>query len=134
MFPDREILLFDGECAFCAASVQFILRNERTPSMQFAALKSEAGRKLCQSHGIDSDKIESLVLIKDDKALIRSNAVLIIASQLRGIWPAAIIFRLIPIAWRDWCYDFIARNRHKWFGQKTECFLPSEKTKNRFFS
>jgi predicted DCC family thiol-disulfide oxidoreductase YuxK len=134
MFPDKEILLFDGECSFCAASVQFILKHEREQSMQFAALKSEAGRKLCHSHGIDCEKIESLVLIKNDKALIRSDAVLAIARQLGGIWPAAIIFRLIPTAWRDRCYDFIARNRHRWFGQKTACFLPSEKTKNRFLS
>ncbi|MGB3019508.1 MAG: thiol-disulfide oxidoreductase, partial [Ignavibacteria bacterium] len=35
-------------------------------------------------------------------------------------------------ALRDIVYDYIAKNRYKWFGKKDACRIPDAETKSRF--
>ncbi len=60
---------------------------------------------------------KSLILIENGNCYLRSDAALHIAKYLRRPWSLLRIFILIPRPLRDAAYDFIARNRYRWFGK-----------------
>ena len=126
-----RIILFDGECNFCDASVQFIIKRDYG-TFHFASLQSEVGKQLVerfQLHGIDS-----VVLIENDRAYTKSTAALRITKQLRLLWRLCYVMIVLPKPIRDSIYDLIARNRYKWFAKKEVCMLPSEKDRKRFLA
>jgi len=105
----QPILLFDGECGFCNKTIQFFLKHEKTSKrMHFAPLQSEIGKALRSYFEID-EKIDSVILIKDHSAYIKSCAALRLTPYMKGIWQLGIVFVLIPPFLRNLVYDFIAR-------------------------
>ena len=130
--PPNSILLFDGECAFCASSVRFILGHERDQLLRFAPRKSPVGMELCARHGIDPESVKSMVLIRDREVLTHSEAVLAVAGYLKAPWSHASLFRMIPRWLRDGVYGFISRNRQKLSFGKSSCELPREEWRGRF--
>lgn len=127
-----NIILFDGVCNFCNSSVNKIIKHDKKNRFKFAALQSEIGKKLLQKHSIDSTKIDSIILIENDVAFIKSSAILKISKHLNGIYPLAYGFIIIPTFLRDAVYDFIARNRYKWWGKKDSCMIPTQEVKSKF--
>ena len=130
-FPDN-LVLFDGVCNLCTASVQFIIRHDRAPIFYFAALQSEIGREICQSQGLDPADVQTFVLISRGRMLVRSDAAIEVVSRLGGAWKFVAVFRLIPRVARDWIYSTIARNRYRWFGRTNACMIPTPDVKARF--
>lgn len=124
----KYLVLFDGYCNLCTGSVRFILKRERGAEFYFASLDSEAAREvLADRNGSDGkppsdDSIpgESLLLYRDGKVYDRSSAALRIAGKLRGLWPAAMVFLVVPKFLRDAVYKWVARNRYDWFGKREE--------------
>lgn len=125
------LILFDGVCNFCNSSVQFIIKRDPSRIFKFASLQSEMGRKRLQQVGLSED-IESIVLIIDDKYYIKSSAALQICRRLNGAWKLFYILRVVPVPVRDYFYNFIAKNRYKWFGKKESCMLPTPEIRDRF--
>ena len=125
------IVVFDGLCNFCSASVRFILDNDVRGKIRFAAAQSEPGQALLEAHGLNPSDAESFLLIKDDKAYLRSDAALEVAKDL-GWWRWLRVFRIVPKGLRDWAYSVLARNRYAWFGKRDSCFVPSEEHRRRF--
>lgn len=125
------IILFDGVCNLCSSSVQFILKRDPDGYFQFASLQGETGQRLLAKYGLPED-VNSIVLIQNQKAYIKSSAVLQVCRHLSGYWKLLTIFRMIPRAIRDFLYDWIAKNRYNWFGKKDSCLLPSPQWKQRF--
>ena len=80
------IILFDGVCNFCNGSVNFIIERDKEGYFKFAPLQSEIGQKLLDEHGIDKTETDSVVLIEDGKAYVRTTAALRIARKLSGAW------------------------------------------------
>lgn len=127
----RRIVLFDGECHFCDASVQFILARDKKATIQFASLQSEVGQALLKEFSVPND-VDSLVLIEGAHYYTKSTAALKIAKQLDGLWKLSYSAILIPRPIRDTVYRYIAKNRYKWFGKKEMCQLPSMEQRERF--
>ncbi|SDZ04643.1 Predicted thiol-disulfide oxidoreductase YuxK, DCC family [Evansella caseinilytica] len=125
------IILFDGSCNFCSTSVQFIVKRDPGAYYQFAALQSEAGRRLLTAYKVPEDT-DSLILIDNNRYYMKSSAALRICKHLNGGWKMFSLFLVIPRPLRDTLYDLIAKNRYKWFGRKKACPLPSPEMKNRF--
>jgi predicted DCC family thiol-disulfide oxidoreductase YuxK len=73
-----------------------------------------------------------MILIMGEKHYIKSTAALTIAKSLSGAYPLLYGFMIIPPFIRNWVYDFIARNRYKWFGKKDRCMIPTEGLKDKF--
>lgn len=126
----KPIILFDGECNLCDASVQFILKRDHG-YYDFASLQGLTGQQLIQKHRLPSD-LNSVVVIEQGVPYIKSDAALRITKHLNSAWPLATIFRFLPRAGRDFVYDIIAKHRHEWFGHKQQCLLPSQETRARF--
>ena len=131
------IILFDGECGFCHGAVRFILSKERKPLFHFVGFETAAGRLLCQQEGIDREMIRSLVLIRGrGDVLIRSDATLTIASELRWPWNLLALLRMIPRGLRDAGYRIISSLRTR-LAAPPSCSLPVQQNDlnaSRFWS
>lgn len=131
---DTSIVLFDGVCNFCDASINRIIRHDKKNKFLFAPLQSEAGKNLAILHGINTEKTDSIILIESNKAYTRSTAILRIAKHLNGLYPLMYGLLIIPSFIRNAVYDLFARNRYKWFGKKETCMIPTTEIKAKFIS
>jgi predicted DCC family thiol-disulfide oxidoreductase YuxK len=132
----QPILLFDGECGFCNKTVQFFLRNERKSGkrkMHFAPLQSEIGMQLRSYFEIDPST-DSIILIKDHSAFIKSCAALRLTRYMKGAWPLMMIFVIIPPFIRNVVYNFVAKRRMKIFGRVDSCELLANEERTRFLA
>ncbi|MEN6456590.1 MAG: DCC1-like thiol-disulfide oxidoreductase family protein, partial [Prolixibacteraceae bacterium] len=120
----KSLILFDGYCHLCNRIVQFILKFDRKKMFLFAPLESDVGLFWKGKRQIP-ESVDSIILIEENCFLIKSDAALKIMKQLGGFFPVFLIFRLIPVRWRDWLYDLIARNRFRWFGRRESCMIPT---------
>ena len=133
MKSNGGVILFDGVCNLCNGFVRFVVERDRVGYFKFASLQSEKGRELLRRFAPEKvDKIDTIVLIEDDKIYFKSTAALRIAKKLNAAWPIAYGLVVIPNFIRNGVYDFIATNRYKWFGRKDECPLPTPDTAKRF--
>lgn len=128
------IVLFDGVCNLCHGSVNFIIDRDPANVFRFASLQSGIGIKLLEDAGQNPEPVNSIVLIDGEKVHRRSSAALRIAWRLRFPWPLLAVFLLVPRPLRDAVYDFIARNRYRWFGQSDACRLPTPDRASRFLT
>jgi len=99
---------------------------------RFAAIQSEAGQKLLLSANVDPEVIQSLVLICDGVAYIRSDAALQIARHMDFPWNLLWMFKLLPRSFRDWMYSIVSKHRYRLIGRSQECLIPSDDIKQRF--
>ncbi len=129
---NSPILLFDGVCNLCNASVQWIITHDVRDTFRFAALQSETGQALLKRFGLDQVHFDSVVLVAGDRIFTHSDAPLEIARRLGGFWKLAYALKIIPRFLRDAVYNWIARNRYRWFGRQEACMLPRPEWKARF--
>lgn len=129
---DTAIILFDGVCNLCNASVQFIIQHDKKNHFKFASIQSEAGQKLLKKYSIDTSATDSIVLIENNRTYVKSTATLRIAKHLNGLYPLLYGFIIVPAFIRNGIYDLIAKNRYKWFGKKEACMIPSEELRSKF--
>ncbi|MDH3576963.1 MAG: DCC1-like thiol-disulfide oxidoreductase family protein [Gammaproteobacteria bacterium] len=130
---DIPIILFDGVCNLCESTVHFVVRRDKNRQFRFASLQSEAAQEILSSYQYDFDTLNSVLLIVDNTLYRKSRAALQIVRRLDGAWP--ILYYLlfwIPKFTADPVYDFIATRRYKWFGVKSECWIPDDETRERF--
>lgn len=128
---DKPIILFDGVCNLCSASVQFILKRDKEKKFRFASLQSAYGQRLLMQFHLSTTTFNSFILYQNGKIYTRSTGSLKIFQQLKG-WKWVKIGWLIPKFIRDFVYNLIAKNRYAWFGKKEECWLPAEELKMMF--
>lgn len=129
----KRIILFDGICNLCNASVQFVLQQERKPIFYFASIQSESAKELLDQCNLPADYMQSVILIENGKIYFGSTAALRIGKTLRLPWSVlAAIGLIVPRFIRDWVYNQIAQHRYQWFGKRDTCMLPTENLKTRF--
>lgn len=128
----NHIIYFDGVCNLCNWSVRFVLKHDKRGVFSFASLQSDYAKsnlKMLNGRNISYD---SVVYQKDENVYSQSDAALQIIKQLGGAWKLLYVFKIIPKPIRDSLYNFIARNRYKWFGRKQSCMIPRESDQSRF--
>ncbi len=127
-----QVILFDGVCNLCNASVNWVIDRDKKNIFHFASLQSGYGIKTVQEFGLSGDYLDTVILREADKIYTRSDAILRIAKLLGGGYSFLYVFRIIPRFMRDAVYNFIARNRYRWFGKKESCRVPSPELKAKF--
>ncbi len=132
MNKDHDIILFDGVCNLCNGAINFIIERDPNDRYRFAALESDIAQELLARHEINTDEIDSIVLVRDGEAFAKAGAALRIAKGMSGAWPLLYGLIIIPKFIADAVYDFIARNRYKWFGKKESCMIPTPELKAKF--
>lgn len=133
MEESKKIILFDGVCNLCNNSVQFVIQRDKKDVFRYASLQSEIGQQLLSQRHIDTKTVDSIILIEPGVAYYtKSDAALEIAQNLGGLWKLSAVFTWIPTGIRNRIYDFIAKNRYKWFGKQESCMIPTPELKAKF--
>ena len=140
------VVLFDGVCNFCDASVNFIIDHDKAGYFKFAPLQSDEGRRLANEYGSESETtkqddstsdlipIDSVILIEDGKAYTHSSAALKIVRRLGAPWSWLYALIIVPRPVRDWGYRLFARYRYRLFGRKDQCMIPTPEVRARFLT
>lgn len=134
MSQSKSIIFFDGVCNLCNASIDFIIRNDKNDQFLVGALQDDFSKKILSKFDVKDDYLDSLVLIQDSKVFYRSTAALKISKHLAGLWPIFYPLLILPKWLRDPVYDWIGKNRYKWFGKKNTCRLPKPEERAKFLS
>lgn len=131
---NEPVVLFDGVCNLCNSAVQFIIKHDKKKIFRFTSLQSEAGQKILAQYNFPLKELNSFILIENNKAYDRSTGALRVAKKLHGLWPLLYGFIIIPKIFRDSIYNWVGKNRYKWFGKKDECMIPTPELKARFLN
>lgn len=130
---DKKIILFDGVCNLCDASVQFIIKHDAKDIFRFVAIQSELGQEIIKYLGIDTSKTDSIILYEPGIAYyFKAEAALRIARELKSWHSILYGFMFIPDGIKNSVYDYIAKNRYKWYGKKEACMIPTPELKAKF--
>ncbi|MFT4847412.1 MAG: putative DCC family thiol-disulfide oxidoreductase YuxK [Cryomorphaceae bacterium] len=127
----KGLILFDGYCNLCNGAVQFIIKRDPKEHFRFSSLSWPPAQTLLEKHR-EFGEVDSILLFEDGELYQKSTAALKIAGRLSGLWPLMKVFFIVPRFLRDLVYDFIARNRYRWFGKKDTCMMPEKKVDHLF--
>ncbi len=125
------MVLFDGVCHLCQGSVRFIIKHDNKRLFQFAPLQGETAQRLLASKN-KSDIKQSIILIEGVQVFTQSTAALRLARHLKFPINLLYVFIIVPKFIRDAVYQFISRNRYRWFGKDEQCMMPTPNLKERF--
>ena len=128
----HSIILFDGVCNLCNGAVNFVINRDPGNVFKFTPLQEKQGVLLLKKHAVDAKMLDSIVLIENGNVYIKSSAALRIAKKMSNLWPLFFALLIIPRFMRDGVYDFIAKNRYKWFGKKEQCMIPTPGLREKF--
>jgi predicted DCC family thiol-disulfide oxidoreductase YuxK len=132
---EKKIILFDGVCNLCNASVQYIIKKDKKDVFRFVALQSDLGQKITKHIGVDTSNLDSIILYEPGKAYYyKAEAALKIATSFGGFYSILKLFTFIPNAISNTVYDYIAKNRYKWYGKKESCMIPTPELKSKFLA
>ena len=129
---DKKIVLFDGVCNLCSNSVQFIIRHDKKNQFLFGSLQGKAGQEYLKKFNLPEDSFNSFMLVENDKLYTRSSGALRMLKYIGNGWQLLYGFIIVPKFIRDGVYNFIAKNRYKWFGKKDACWIPTPELKGKF--
>jgi len=134
--PD-PLVLFDGVCNLCNGAVRWILKRDDDGVFRFGSLQWESARSALVARvgarGLQQLP-DSIVLVDENGVHTRSTAALKIAARLGAPWSVLAVFLAVPRPVRDGAYDWIARNRYRWFGRRDACMMPTPELEDRFLS
>lgn len=129
----KKLILFDGVCNLCNTSVLYVIKRDKNNVFMFATLQSNIGKQIIEQYNLDSSKTDSILLYSETNGLyVKSTAALKIVKHLGFPNNLMRIFFIIPPFIRNWVYDYIAKNRYKWYGKKDACMIPTPELKAKF--
>jgi predicted DCC family thiol-disulfide oxidoreductase YuxK len=130
----KRIILFDGVCNLCSGFLAFVYKRDKKRIFKFAWIQDEKGMEILNWLHLPSTQSDTIVLIEAGQSSTKSSAFLKIVSHLKFPWPLLAIGYLIPMVIRDGIYDWVAKNRYRWFGRKKSCIVPTGDLRERFLS
>ena len=124
---NKKVIVFDGVCALCNNFVIFVIKNDKKNLYKFISLQNIQQNKLHDFDKLFDEKINSILLIKKESILSKSDAVIEIFSKLSFPYNLSPILLLIPRTIRNWLYNIIAKKRFKFFGKIEYCSIVHSK-------
>jgi predicted DCC family thiol-disulfide oxidoreductase YuxK len=128
----KPIVLFDGVCNLCNGTIQYIIKRDKRDQFFFASLQGSTGQQLLKKYQLPQTSFNSFVLIEGDRAYTKSTGALKVLKKLGGIWNLLYAFIIVPLFIRDAVYNWISKNRYRWFGKREYCMIPTPELKARF--
>lgn len=130
---DKKIVLYDGICALCNRWVKWIIARDKHDLYRFVSQESELGQMILNHIGIDTRKMDGIVLYRPGWAYYqKSQAVTEILSDLTPLGIGSLPLKIIPTTLRDWGYDYIAKTRYERFGKYENCPIPAADIRHKF--
>jgi predicted DCC family thiol-disulfide oxidoreductase YuxK len=133
---NKQLILFDGVCNLCNSSVLFVIKRDKNNTFLFAPLQSDIGNEIMKSFNIDQNQVDSILLYdpKHKRLRIKSSAALHIAKKLGFPINLLVVFLIVPNFIRNWVYDYVAKNRYKWYGKREACMIPTPELQAKFIA
>ena len=130
---NKQLILFDGVCNLCNTSIQYVIKHDKKNLFLFTPLQSDIGQNIIKTYKIDSKKTDSILLYSTNNGLsTKSTAALKVAKHLGFPRNLMSVCFIVPAFIRNWVYDYIAKNRYKWYGKKETCMIPTPELKAKF--
>ncbi|MCZ2496127.1 DUF393 domain-containing protein [Xylophilus sp. Kf1] len=126
------IFVFDAQCLLCSQWVRFLLKHDHKFKIKFASIQGKQGQELLKSVGLSVDGLQTALLVDENRSWQNTGAILRVLAALGWPWKAAWIFWLVPGPIRNHLYQYLARNRYRWFGRSNICMIPDASQKSRF--
>jgi predicted DCC family thiol-disulfide oxidoreductase YuxK len=123
--PKSRIIVFDGICHLCSGWIRFLGRHRIDPPFQLIPMQTAAGKELLLEYGIDPEDPATFLVLDQGLRFTESDATIHVITALGGVWQLAGVARVVPRRWRDVIYRLLARNRYRWFGRRSTCYLPN---------
>jgi predicted DCC family thiol-disulfide oxidoreductase YuxK len=121
--PSQDcIVFFDGVCHLCNGFVDALISRDTEHRLKFAPLQGETAQRLLAA--ADRLELQTVIYCEAGQIYKRSNAILKIAHKMGGIYYLLMVGWLLPKGLRDLLYNFIAKQRYAWFGQREFCRRP----------
>jgi predicted DCC family thiol-disulfide oxidoreductase YuxK len=132
---NKKLILFDGVCNLCNSSVLYVIKHDKNDVFLFAPLQSKVGQEIISHYNIDTSKTDSILLYSESNGISsKSTAALRIALKLGFPRSLLTVFFIIPPFIRNWVYNYIAKNRYKWYGKKDNCMIPTPNLQSKFLN
>jgi predicted DCC family thiol-disulfide oxidoreductase YuxK len=133
VLENKKVILFDGVCNLCNSAINQVIDFDKKNTFLFTALQSKTGQEITKQLGIDTTKVDSIILYENNMAYyIKSTAAIKIMNDLGGLWVLTKLLWIFPENFRNYIYDIVAKNRYKWFGKKENCRIPTPELKAKF--
>lgn len=130
---DKKIVLFDGVCNLCNGAINYVIDNDKNDVFRFVSLQSDLGKAIQQYIGYTDTNLDTIIVYVPGEAYYtKSTAAIKIMNEFGGIWKAMNSFLLLPQNMRDLVYDYVAKNRYKWYGKQDACRIPTPELKAKF--
>lgn len=131
---NKRLILFDGVCNLCNSSVLYVIKRDTKNKFLYAPLQSKIGETIINAFSIDTTEIDSILLFNPEtyKIYSKSAAALHVVKSLNFPTNIMAVFFIIPAFIRNWFYDYIAKNRYKWYGKRDTCMIPTPELKAKF--
>ncbi len=126
------VVLFDGVCNLCNGAVNMLIDRDKKNVFRFASLQSAYGQQVVAKHNLQGEYLNTILLVEGDKVYERSTAVLRVFKHLGGLYGLLYFFIVVPVFIRNAVYNFVARNRYRWFGKRDVCRIPTPELKAKF--
>ena len=121
---NNKIIFYDTECILCENWVKILIRMDKNKQLYFSSIKG----KVFQEYIKDKDiiKYETIFFLKDNNIYQKAEAILEILNSTNQ-WGRLLskIVGVVDIRLLNKVYEYIAKNRYKWFGKKKECEINS---------
>ena len=130
VWPDDDVILFDGVCVFCSRWVRFIVAHDKAARFRFTPIQSAYGTRLAQALGINPDDPDTNAVIHGDVAYFKSDGALTVLSCLPG-WSWVRVLFAVPRPLRNAVYNIVAKNRYRIFGKYDACIVPDAELRAR---
>ena len=118
----KNTILFDSKCNLCSKTVKKVMKLDKNKLFTFISNNSEFGQNIIKKNNLNFITTETIVLFTtEEEFLIKSDAAISIAVKLNPLFVIFNLLFVIPKVIRDKVYDYVAKNRYKWFGENDNC-------------
>ena len=130
----KVVVYFDGVCNLCNGLVDFLIKRDKKRIFKYASLQSPEGESLLSDLDISKENaLSTVIVIDNDRLLIKSRAAIHILSHLGGGWKwVAGFLKIFPKSFSDWVYDRVASSRYRLMGKRNHCRVPTPEEADLF--
>lgn len=130
----NPIVFFDGFCGLCDGFVNFLIHQDHLAVLQFAPLQGKTAQiKLSSRY---QNEMKTIVYCDSSGTFEKSDAIIRIfsgpLSKSNIFWKFTLLLQFIPRFFRDIIYDWVSKNRYRWFRKLETCQIPDPQLSSRF--
>lgn len=133
----KNLVVFDGVCGLCDASVQRLLSWDKDEVLTFTPYQGDTFAAIHERHPHlvpDASIIFVTQEGSEEAVYTHSMAIFQLLRRLKAPYSWLSLFRFIPSFISDAVYGLVSKNRLKIWGQLDSCRMPTPSERARFLA